>query len=65
MGQASTHVTECQQANIVKIGKDVVGDKEEWVTYEWYGPDDADIHIYMRVESLDVEIGDKWTRLHG
>ena len=31
MGQAPTRVTE--QAKVAKVGKDVGGDKAEWVTY--------------------------------
>ena len=63
VGQAPTHVTE--QAKVAKVGKDVWGDKAEWGTYKLCEPAAADIHMYMRVESLDVATVDKWTRLHG
>ena len=63
VGQGPNRVTE--QAKVAKVGKDVVGDKVEWVTYKWYGNAYADIHMYMGVESLDVATREKLTRLHG
>ena len=48
---------QADQAKVAKVGKGVWGDKVEWTTYKWYGPATADIHMYMRVECLDVDSG--------